>query len=116
MNHTPPTTTSLDVIQFCYRHVAAPIQEGLHPYFGHSHLSFERVAGRESYLARINLIFARNGLAFELRPSGVVERLAPPVLRESLRSTICGTGDDSLDALLENARVKFLSHEPGDKA
>jgi hypothetical protein len=110
--YAPPTATILDVVQFCYRHVAEPIQLGIHPYFGHSHLSFDRPMGQASYLTRVNHIFARNGIAFELLPSGAVERLAPPVLRERLRSAIFRTGDRTLDDLLENARGKFLSHDP----
>lgn len=110
--YAPPTATILDVVQFCYRHVAEPIQLGTHPYFGHSHLGFERESGQSSYLSRVNHVFARNGLAFKLLPTGVIERLAPPVLRERLRSAVFRTGDDALDDLLENARVKFLSHDP----
>jgi hypothetical protein len=78
-------------------------------------LEFDREAGQESYRSQINRIFARNGLAYELRSNGAVERLAPPVLHETLRSATFRTGDTRLDDLLESARSKFLSHDPNTR-
>ncbi|MGH9971015.1 MAG: AbiJ-NTD4 domain-containing protein [Pyrinomonadaceae bacterium] len=111
--YVPPVAPTLDLVEFCYKHVAQPIREEdrLHPYYGHHHLDFDRETGREAFLTQINRIFARNGLAYELRSGGQVERLAPPILQESLRSAVFNTGDQGLDDLLENARNKFLSHD-----
>jgi hypothetical protein len=110
--YAPETALALDLIEFCYRHVAEPGEDGLvHSHFGHHHLEFNRELGQENLRLQINRIFARNGLAYELRADGTVERLAPPVLRENLRSVIFNTGDDRLDDLLEVAREKFLSHD-----
>jgi hypothetical protein len=92
--------------------VAQPDERGFHSYHSHAHLDFDRESGRQAFAEQINRIFARNGLAYELRDTGRVERLAPPVLHESLRSTVFHTGDDVLDGLLETARHQFLSHDP----
>ena len=43
--------------------------------------------------------------------NGEVSRLAPLVLHEALTSVVFMSGDKDLDALLENARHKFLSHD-----
>ena len=114
--YVPATASALDLVQFCYRHVAQPNHEDtIHRYFGHHHLDFDRQTGRDNFRSQINRIFARNGLAYELRADGSVERLAPPVLRESLRSAIFNTGDEGLDSLLDIARHKFLSHDPNTR-
>lgn len=108
----PSTLPALDLVEFCHRHVALPVQGKAHPYYSHYHLTFDREVGQREFRARVNRIFARNGLAYELRDSGRIERLAPPVLRELLASAIFNTGDSTLDDLLEQARRKFLSHNP----
>lgn len=113
--YAPATAIALDVVEFCWRHVAQPDERSFHPYYSHAHLDFDRQSGRQGFAEQINRIFARNGLAYELRDNGRVERLAPPVLRESLRSAVFQTGDDVLDGLLETARNKFLSHDPNTR-
>ena len=111
--YAPTTAVALDLVEFCWRHVAQPeVQGPIHSYFGHAHFDFDRESGRATFREQINRIFARNGSAYELRDTGTVERLAPPVLRESLRAAIFRTGDDVLDGLLETARYKSLSHDP----
>lgn len=116
----PPTEVILDFIEFCHSHVASTCEDTSyhrlsHQRLTHRHLEFDREAGQESYRSQINRIFARNGIAFELRPSGIIERLAPPVLHETLRSVVFRTGDTTLDELLERARSKFLSHDPATR-
>lgn len=110
--YAPPTPAVLDLLQFCHRHIAQPNQGSSRCYDGFFHLDYDREAGQASYRSQMNSIFSRNGLAYELRPTGIVERLAPPVLRESLRSAVFQTGETELDNRLEKARTKFLSHEP----
>ena len=83
-----------------------------HPYLRHHHLSFDREAGRSDFRARIERLFARNGLAYELRENGQVRRLGPPVLREALAEGFFQTGDAALDTMLEAAKVKFLNPDP----
>jgi hypothetical protein len=55
----PPTLAILDLLEFCYRHVAEPIQAGYHSFFGHFHLDFERASGQSEFRTRVNRILAR---------------------------------------------------------
>lgn len=102
----------LDLIQFCYRHVAEPKQLAYHSYFNHHHLSFDREAGRQTFRQSINRIFARNGIAFDLQESGSIIRLADPALQPILASAVFDSGDTTLDMLLEDSRRKFLDPDP----
>ena len=102
------TLAILDLIEFCWRCIGAPIREGYHDYFKHHHLDFNIEEGRNEFRADINRIFRCNGLAYELKEYGQIERLAPPVLREELVSTQFRTGDNDLDGLLETSRRNFL--------
>jgi hypothetical protein len=109
INEAPATLTILDLVEFCHRHVSKPTQGTFHSYFKHHHLSFDRDAGQADFRARLNRLFARNGLAYELVVDGKIIRLAPVVLREDLQSAVFQTGDGTLDAMLESARTKFLN-------
>jgi hypothetical protein len=108
----PSPLVILDFIEFCYRHVAKPIQGGYHDYFRHYHLTFEPEEGQEQFRGDINRVFSRNGLAYKLENSGQIVRLVAEVLRQSLPSARFWTGDHDLDSLLESARIKFLSPDP----
>jgi len=105
----PHTLSALDLLEFCHRHVAEPIEGGYHSFFGHSHLSFDRLKGQAEFRDRVNRILSRNGIAFVLEKNGRVSRLAAPLLDEEVRRAAFQTGDSTLDTLLEAARAKFLS-------
>jgi hypothetical protein len=107
--YAPDTLIILDLIQFCYRHVAKPIQRGYHDFFKHYHLGFDTQAGQQEFREKINLVLSRNGLAYDLKDSGDIVRLAPHILGEALGRAIFKTGDPTLDVLLEESRAKFLS-------
>ena len=107
--YTPDTLDALDFVQFCYRHISKAVQGSYHNFFKHYHLSFDREAGSEAFRDRINRVFSRNGIAFDLLADGKITRLAQPVLAEVLRSPLRLTGDAILDRLFEDARKKFLS-------
>jgi len=109
----PPTLVILDFIEFCHRHVAQPIQIRYHNFFQHYHLNFDRESGQSEFREAINRIFSRNGLAYELQSNGQIQRIATPVLDESLRATVFQTGDSVLNSMLEDARKKFL--DPDDR-
>jgi AbiJ N-terminal domain 4 len=111
-NEQPSTLAILDFIEFCYQNVAKPIQEDFHGFFGHYHLAFDREEGPRDFRQRIERIFARNGLAYELQEDGQIIRLAPPVLRETLQASVFQTGDEHLDSLLGLARTKYLNPDP----
>jgi len=106
----PPIPTILDIIEFCWRHIGKPWPVGGYDDFcdDHPHLEFDVNAGRESFREAVNDIFRRNGIAYELRKDGRIERLGPLILREELRSACFSTGDSKLDCMLESARLKFL--------
>lgn len=108
----PPTLAILDLLEFTHAHIGKPIQGSHHSFFRHHHLTFDRAVGQAEFTQRINRLFARNGLAYELSAEGVVTRLAAPVLRETLSAAVFQTGDTSLDALLSSARAKFLNPDP----
>lgn len=106
------TFAILDLIQFCHRVIAYPEQIYYHQFWNHHHLRFDPWHGQERgqslFREDVNRILARNGLVYELSEKGQIIRLAPSILRESLASAEFRTGDNELDSLLENARVKFL--------
>jgi len=104
----PSLLDVLDFVEFCFDHVAKPIEGSWHGFFQHSHLSFDREAGRAAFREKVNRIFARNGIAFELNDDGRVIRLAPEALRQSLGGAVFQTRDAELDTLLESARSKYL--------
>jgi len=107
-----PTLAVLDLIEFCHRAVAKPIVIHHHPFYLHSHFDFKPEQGQAAFRDDLNRILARNGLAYELNPDGLVVRLGPEVLRETLVPAVFKTGDADLDSLLEKAREKFLDPDP----
>jgi hypothetical protein len=108
----PKTFSILDFIEFCYLIVAKPEEYGHHIFFDHKHLAFDKEKGECEFREEINRIFSRNGLAYELKDNGKIERLAPPILHESLVSAYFDTGDEALDKMLEDSRIKFLNVNP----
>lgn len=130
----PKTLIILDFIEFCHKYTAKPTAYEYHPLdhhnrvtafrnplwqwnqifgdepeSGHSHFIYDVEAGKREFRESINLIFARNGIVFELTDKGTVIRLAPEILRELLQYAKFRTGDDELDTLLNTARSKFLT-------
>jgi len=110
--YAPNTLSILDLIQFSYKAVANPIQGKYHDYHSHYHLSFDEQAGKRDFIIKINSIFSRNGIVYQLNPGGSIERLAPPVIRETLAKSIFNTGDLTLDEMLEDSRKKFFDPDP----
>ena len=110
----PQTVDILDLIEFCWKNIAhaQPKPGGYHPFFDHDHLQFDVEEGQKKFREKINEIFSRNGLAYELKENGQIERLAPPVLRELLASAQFQAQDEELKELLEAAQSKFLTPRP----
>jgi hypothetical protein len=96
-----------DAVEYSYQHVAEPSDPTYHSYMSHSHWSYDQGKGRARFQEDVNLLFQRNGLAFELK-DGEVKRIAPAVLHEALEQCVFNTGDNELDRLLETGREKFL--------
>jgi hypothetical protein len=104
----PPILTALDLLEFCFMHVAEPRHRTYHAYFSHHHLDFYRGDGRVAFRETMDRLLARNTLAYELDEHGKVKRMAPPILREALAAELIETGDAKLDELLALARARFL--------
>ncbi len=110
--YAPDVIVALDLIQFCYMHVSKPIQDSYHSFFQHHHLSFDVETGQLEFKEKINRIFARNVLAYELQEDGSVKRLSSPILGERFVVIRFNTGDSKLNEILEDARKKYLSLNP----
>lgn len=108
----PQTVDTLDLIEFCWKNIAQPELGDYHKFFGHYHLQFDVEEGQKKFREAINDIFNHNGLGYELKKNGQIERFALPVLREQLASAQFQTQDRRLNELLEKARSKFLTRHP----
>jgi hypothetical protein len=111
----PTTLELIDLTEFANEKIAEPYRAGHHGFFDHYHLVFNQDEGRARFRAEINRIFERNGIAFELREDGHVERIAPEGLREVLSQAMFNTGDDALNELLERARTRFRGPNPATR-
>lgn len=111
----PDTPAILDILEFCATAVGAPVEEDFHPFFGHSHLSWDRDAGLTRFINEVNLLFSRNGVGYELTAQGAARRLLPQPLSDSLSWTIFATADAETDRLLENARQRISLPKAEDR-
>ena len=103
----PDTPVILDLLEFCSGAVGMPVKGDFHPFFGHHHVSWDRDEGLARFVRDVNLLFARNAVAFELTPEGQARRLLPTPLAEALGGTVFATGDRETDRLLETARERI---------
>ena len=104
----PSTPAFLNLIEFCWIHIATPKSQQYHSSYHHNHLlQFDQEAGREDFRDGIEDILRLNGLAYQLTADGHIERLVYPVLREALADTDLDTLDPDLDELLDKSRRKF---------
>jgi hypothetical protein len=109
------TIAILDLLEFCARNLAKPINRGYHSFFGHYHLSFERDEGLGEFVADVNRLLVRNGIAFELTPQGKASRLGPALLRAALTDALFHTGDFEVDSLLRDSHRLILSPHLADR-
>ena len=103
----PDAPLILDLLEFCAGAVGLPVEGDFHPFFGHHHVSWDRDEGLARFVRDVNLLFARNAVAFELTPEGQARRLLPTPLAEALGGTVFATGDRETDRLLETARERI---------
>jgi len=105
----PATIAALEVVEFLHHNVTKPQSITTHEWYGeHQHFGdFSRAVGRGEFTAKINDIFRRQGMVFELQADGRVARVFPPVLREALVSAEFTSEDVELNRLLETARQRF---------
>lgn len=108
----PETPAILDLVEFLHGIVSDPAEGDYHSYFGHHHLSFNRVEGQRLFRDQVNRILARNGLAYELEKNGRARRLLEPVIQERLREGLPTSGDQTVDSLISQAEERFLDPHP----
>ena len=111
----PETPVILDLLEFCARAVGEPIEGSFHSFWGHSHLSWDRETGLARFVEDVNLLFARNGVAFALTEEGQAQRLLPEELATPLGRAVFNTGDGETDRLLELARSRITSPKSEDR-
>ena len=111
----PDTPVILDLLEFCAGAVGTPVKGDFHSHFGHHHLSWDRDAGLTRFVSDVNLLFARNAVAYELTPDGQARRLLPTPLAEALGRMVFATGDGETDRLLETARQWFARPKVEDR-
>jgi hypothetical protein len=104
----PETLIILDLLEFSARNIARPVKVSYHSFFSHHHLGFDREEGLKEFIADVNRLLARNGIAFELTPEGQAMRLGPTLLRDALAAAFFHSGDAETDRLLEDARRLIL--------
>lgn len=107
----PSTFDILDLVEFCSHRIGKPVKQYYHKFYGHYHLTFDEEAGRQEFHEEVNHIFSRNGIAYTLNSQYRIERLAPTVLREELKSIHFRSRDSELNSILEKSRRKFLSYD-----
>jgi len=104
------TFTTLDLLEFCYRHLYDPIPIGsLHEYFNHYHLIFTDTGNsKHKYREEINSLFERNGIAYQLSVEGNIIRLIQEVFAQMINRKF-QTKDATLNQLLTEAS-QFILH------
>ncbi|MEU7514524.1 hypothetical protein AB0B13_21425 [Streptomyces sp. NPDC042898] len=124
---TPDTNTALDVVDFVALHIDQPVHRSFHGWgFDHTHYSFQEpwhgthfdgglTPGQVRFQRDINLLFARNGIAFTVGDDLRVQRLGPPEARPLISDFTPCTGDSQLDEKLQDAMARFVSRNSADR-
>ncbi|OXM50253.1 hypothetical protein CFP71_27860 [Amycolatopsis thailandensis] len=116
-------TVVLDIIDFMMLHIDQPTRRTSHDFFGHTHYAFDEPmvinagnsspnTGQEQFARDVDLLFARNGIAFTIGDNRFVTRLAPVEARSLVSEFEPHTGDPILDDKLTDALARFLSRRP----
>jgi hypothetical protein len=99
-----------DLIEYGYEVMALPLEGSWHDYMRHHHYDYDQEKGRGQFRDEVNRIFERNGIAFELN-DGEVTRLTATTFHVPLSQAVFKTGDVEFNALMEDARHKFLNKD-----
>jgi hypothetical protein len=116
----PSTAVVLDILDFVALHIDQPSGRTFHRYFGHDHLFFSHdrrwiTPGETQFREDVDLIFARNGIAFSFGDDMRIHRLGPPEARQLISDFRPKTSDPDLDAKLMDAVSRFQSRTPADR-
>lgn len=114
------TVNALDIVDFVARNIDHPSHRETHYWNGeHTHYSFDdQLVGTSQFQNDVDLLFARNGIAFTIDSSrdGLrVRRLGPSEVRPLIADFRPSTGDPALDVMLNDAMTRFLSRNPADR-
>lgn len=108
---TPSYLDVLDLVQFCYANVSKPTLGQYHSYYGHHHIaSFDRQSAQDEFSVKIDTIFTRNGLAYELLADGQIQRVVCGSLSSVIQQTP-KTSEQELNDLLEHANRKICNSD-----
>lgn len=110
------TFTTLDLLEFCFRHLYDPIPTGnLHEYFNHYHLTFKDTGkSKQKYREEINSLFERNGIAYQLNTEGKIIRVIQDVFAQIINRKF-QTKDVTLNQLLTEATQFILFPKSTDR-
>jgi len=106
---TPEIPLILDSIEYVFRHIAAPIPKDYHEFYKHQHyIEFDSRKAQSKFLEEINLLFARNNIAYKLKNDGKIRRVLPPQLDELIQNTTqTSSGEETLDQMITEACDKI---------
>ncbi len=99
-----------DLAEYAYEVMALPLEGSWHDYMRHHHYDYDKERGRAQFNQEVNRILERNGIAFELK-DGEITRLTAATFHLPLSQAVFKTGDKDFDALMEDARDKFLNKD-----
>ncbi len=100
--------TALDFIEFCFKNISKAIQDNYHDFFKHYHLNFKNSQKlKDEFRIKINQIFERNGIVFDLNENGKINRLISKNF-EPLINKIYKTNDIRLNKLVKLSQEKFI--------
>ena len=108
--------STLDLLEFCFRHLYDPIPTGnLHEYFNHYHLTFKDTGkSKQKYREEINSLFERNGIAYQLNTEGKIIRVIQDVFAQIINRKF-QTKDVTLNQLLTEATQFILFPKSTDR-
>lgn len=100
--------TILDFVQFCYEHISKPEKGIYHSYYQHHHLiNFDKHIAQAEFIEKVNRIFSRNGLAYELKQDGSISRILTQPLANAVSGVMQKTADLPLNQILESAASRI---------
>ena len=100
--------TALDFIEFCFKNISEATQDDYHDFFKHYHLNFKNSQKlKDEFRIKINQIFERNGIVFDLNKNGKINRLISKTF-EPLINKIYKTSDARLNELVKLSQEKFI--------
>lgn len=110
------TFATLDLIEFCHRHLYDPAPIGnLHEYFNHFHLTFKETGtSKQKFQNEINSLFERNGIAYYLSKEGKITRIIPVGFQQIINRKF-QTKDPTLNQLLTEATQFILLPKISDR-